>query len=89
MSITSRIPTDHKQITFTQGVLERQPSPFFAPPYPSGMRNPGTMWETIVTAQGPHDTENPGLGGGVQVPVNKNWAVQNQYPATPLTRKGG
>jgi len=84
----TRPMSGHKESVFTQGVVMRTPSPFFAPPVASGMRNPGTMWTTIVTAPGPHDDESPGLGGGVQVPVNKNWAIRKTYPP-PLTRKGG
>lgn len=51
--------SDHKQVSFTQGVIQRSPSPWFAPPVPSYMREPGTNWATIITAAGPHTTERP------------------------------
>lgn len=64
MAISSRIPTEHKQITFTQGQVMRAPNPYFAPPVPASMREPGTNYLTIITAPGPHTTEVPATGTG-------------------------
>lgn len=37
----------------------RTPAPYFAPPVPAPMREPGTNYITIITAKGPHTTEHP------------------------------
>lgn len=79
----TRIPTDHTQVGFYQGSVIRTPSPFFAPPVPTGMQEPGTNWYTIVTAEGPHTTMTPGTRGGI---ANFKSATA---PYQPLTRKGG
>jgi hypothetical protein len=65
--------------------LERQYSPFFCPPVPAGMREPGTNYYTLVTADGPHTIEHPGIMGGITVHANN----RKQNPVAPLTRKGG
>jgi hypothetical protein len=85
--IGSRIPTEHKQITFTQGQVMRAPSPAFAPPFPAYMREPGTNYYTIITANGPHTTENPGVTGGKAAQAAFDPAGAS--PQAPLTRKGG
>lgn len=76
---------DHKQVTFTQGAIMRPPSPFFAPPVPAYMREPGTNYVTIVTAPGPHTTEQPGVSGGKA----SFGAFHPQGGQPPLTHKGG
>ena len=66
--------------------LERSGSEYFAPPVPVGMQEPGTNYLTIVTADGPHTLEKPGITGGITLHANNN------TPSTgvaPLTRKGG
>ncbi len=86
MSIATRIPAGHSQTTHLQGQVERSPEPYFSPPKPLGMREPGTNWITIVTAPGPHTTETPGGGpGGAPARANYNMAG----PVPMLTRKGG
>jgi hypothetical protein len=86
MSIPSRIPTQHSQTGFYQGVIERTPSPFFAPPVPSGMIEPGSNFITIITAAGPHTTELPGIAAGFRPKPGSNMPVSS---VPPLTRKGG
>ena len=76
MDLTSRIPTQHKQVLFTQSVVERAPSPFFAPPVPAYMREPGTNYITIVTA----DTL-PGAAKVQKVPRSGDSAVRPGVPA--------
>jgi hypothetical protein len=44
-------PIQHKVVTFQEGEIQRAPSPYFAPPVPSGMREPGTDYLTILTAE--------------------------------------
>lgn len=47
------IPTCHKEVAFTNnGPLMRAPSPYFAPPVPAYMREPGTNYMSIVTSHG-------------------------------------
>ena len=77
--------TQHSQVEFAQGVIQRAPSPAFAPPNPRGMIEPGTNWLTIVTADGPHTTEHPGVNGGRLGMAN----YRAQDRIAPLTRKGG
>jgi len=67
-------------------VVERQPSPYFRPPMATGQREPGTNFITIITARGPHTTENPGVADGVVLGPGSNMKVS---PVPPLTRKGG
>jgi hypothetical protein len=86
MSIPSRVPTDHKQVAHFQSVVMRAPSPFFTPPVPSGMREPGTNFITIITAAGPHTTEAPGIAAGFRPKPGSNMPVGS---VPPLTRKGG
>jgi hypothetical protein len=84
MSIPILRPMDqHQQVGFYQSTILRTPSPFFAPPVPTGMQEPGTNWFTIVTAEGPHTTMTPGTRGGIA-----NFKAQTA-PYVPLTRKGG
>jgi hypothetical protein len=80
-----RIPTQHKQASFYQGSIMRSPSPFFAPPVPSYMREPGTNYVTIITAPGPHTTGRPGTTGGKA----SFGAFHPQSAQKPLTHKGG
>jgi len=48
-----RIPTHHKEISQSASApLMRRPSPFFAPPVPAMMREPGTNYMTVLTANG-------------------------------------
>lgn len=49
----TRIPTEHRQTAYKSGTLQRSPSPYFAPPAPVGMREPGTNFVTIITAPDP------------------------------------
>lgn len=52
--------TEHNQNTDApQGTVMRSASPWFAPPVPSAMREPGTNYMTIITQPGPHDLERP------------------------------
>jgi len=76
MALTSRIPTQHTQIGFTQSQDKRAPSPFFAPPVPAYMREPGTNYITIVTA----DTL-PGAAKVQKVPRSGASAVRPGVPA--------
>ena len=47
------IPTSHKQVTMTAPAeLVRTPSPWFAPPVPAYMREPGTNYMSIITSHG-------------------------------------
>ena len=85
MAIPTRIPTEHKQIGFTQSVLMRSASPWFAPPLPAYMREPGTNWYTVITAPGPHTTEQAGVSGGKASFA----AFHPQGGQPPLTSKGG
>lgn len=78
-------PIEHKQVGFTQALLQRSPSPYFAPPVPSFMREPGTNYVTIITAPGPHTTEQPGVTGGKASFA----AFHPQGGQPPLTSKGG
>ena len=88
MSIPHRIPADHKQISFTQSVVMRAASPYFAPPVPGFMREPGTNYVTIITAPGPHTTDTPGVVGGIPVKA-LSLAFHPQGGQPPLTAKGG
>ena len=81
----TRDVSQHRQTTMYATSIMRSPSPFFVPPVPAGMREPGTNWYTIVTADGPHTLEKPGLAGGIRVTSNN----RRQDPVRPLTRKGG
>lgn len=81
----TRDVTQHVQVESFPTTLSRSPSPVFAPPVPTGMQEPGTNYFTIVTAQGPHTLEKPGIGGGITVHANN----RNQEPTPPLTHKGG
>jgi hypothetical protein len=85
VSIPTRIPTEHGQTGFYQGTIMRAPSPFFAPPYPSYMREPGTNYVTIITAPGPHTDDTPGVTGGKASFL----AFHPQGAQQPLTHKGG
>jgi hypothetical protein len=85
--IGSRIPTEHKTVRFFPGQVQRAPSPAFAPPVPAYMREPGTNWYTLITANGPHTTETPGITGGKAAQAAFNPAGASPQP--PLTRKGG
>lgn len=78
-------PIEHKQVTFTQGAVMRTSSPFFAPPVPGAMREPGTNYYTVITAPGPHNTEQPGVTGGKASFA----AFHPQGGQPPLTAKGG
>jgi hypothetical protein len=85
---TTRIPTEHKQVGFYQGSVMRPSSPYFAPPYPAYMREPGTNFVTIITAPGPHTTEAPGIVGGIPAKA-LSLAFHPQGNQPPLTHKGG
>ena len=52
----TRIPTEHTQTTQLTGDFYRSPSPYFAPPAPSGMREPYTNFFSIITAPDPGPT---------------------------------
>ena len=43
----------HTQTTHTQGTVNRTRNPFFAPPVPAHMPEPGFNYLTIITAEGP------------------------------------
>lgn len=85
MAIATRIPTEHKTVRFYQGQVQRSPSPAFTPPVPAYMREPGTNWYTLITAPGPHTTEQPGVSGGKASFA----AFHPQGGQPPLTSKGG
>ena len=80
-------PMAHRQVEHTQGTMFRggMSEPYFMPPVPTQMIDPVDNFFTIITAEGPHTTEYPGLRGGTRVNAN-NWP-QDKQP--PLTRKGG
>ena len=65
--------------------LQRTYAPEFCPPVPAGMREPGTNYYTLITADGPNTLEHPGILGGITVHANN----KKQEPTRPLTRKGG
>ena len=47
------IPTCHKEVTYQgNGPLQRTPQPFFSPPVPAYMREPGTNYMSIITSHG-------------------------------------
>jgi hypothetical protein len=46
-------PMKHRQVTHYQGTVERQPSPAFLPPVPTGMIEPGVQFPIIQTVEGP------------------------------------
>lgn len=50
MSVGIARPITHNQTTFTQAAIARSPSPWFAPPVPAYMREPGTNYFTIISA---------------------------------------
>lgn len=81
--LTRPITHDNAQNVFVQSVVMRSASPWFVPPVPVGMQEPGTNYFTIVTAEGPHTTMTPGTRGGI---ANFKSATS---PYVPLTRKGG
>ena len=81
----TRDVSQHQECYSFQTQIMRAPSPVFSPPVPSWMREPGTNFITIVTAEGPHTTQHPGTTGGRLVMANN----RNQNPVVPLTRKGG
>jgi hypothetical protein len=86
MGMTTRVPVEHGETVLNGAQIQRAPSPFFHPPVPSGMREPGTNYITIVTAAGPHTTEHPGIAAGFRPGPGANAPV---YSVPPLTRKGG
>lgn len=45
----TRPVSDHKQVVQQQGVIERTASPYFAPPVPAYMREPGTDYVTVIS----------------------------------------
>ena len=51
------------------------------------MREPGTNWFTIITANGPHTTESPGITQGKAATAVFDPAGAS--PQAPLTHKGG
>jgi len=81
----TRNVSQHTQTTSFQSVIERAPSPSFCPPVPVGAQEPGTNYMTIVTAEGPHTLEKPGIGGGLTMRANN----RTQNPVPRLTHKGG
>lgn len=77
MSVPLTRPMAHQapsMFGYYTGTVARAPQPFFSPPVPTGMREPGTNYITIITAD-----ENK-VGPGSNMPV---------APVAPLTRKGG
>jgi hypothetical protein len=89
MSVPVTRPMDqHKQVGFLQSPIMRSASPWFAPPVPVGMREPGTNYVTLITAPDPHNTETPGTGGGIMVHNGDN-SIRKQSAVRPLTHKGG
>ena len=85
MTLFSRDVSQHAEAGQVVSTVERSASPYFAPPFPSGMQEPGANYFTIVTADGPHTLEKPGVTGGITVHQNN----RKQDPVPPLTRKGG
>ena len=59
MSVPVTRPLYHTQTTLVQYQIIRSPAWYFAPPVPSAMREPGTNFYTLITANGPHTTERP------------------------------
>ena len=56
--MATRIPTEHKQVSYCPGQLQRTPSPYFGLPAVKGMREPGTNYISIITAPTPQPS-NP------------------------------
>jgi hypothetical protein len=83
--VFTRDISEHSMTYAFVSQIQRSYSPSFCPPVPSGMREPGTNYYTLITADGPHTVENPGVMGGITVHANN----RNQEPTRPLTRKGG
>ena len=50
----TRDVSQHSITTHEPAAVMRSPSPFFAPPVPAYMREPGTNWFSIITADGGH-----------------------------------
>jgi hypothetical protein len=51
--LNCRIPTHHKEVTMAASApLMRSPQPYFAPPVPSVMREPGTNYLSVLTSHG-------------------------------------
>ena len=48
MSLAIHRPLKHKAVLTTQPALMRTPSPYFAPPVPAYMREPGTNYMSII-----------------------------------------
>jgi hypothetical protein len=85
MSLPITRPLEHKEVTFEQGQLPSlMASPWFAPPVPNGMQEPGTNYVTIITSSGPHMLIKPRPG----IVVGSNNAEPKQT-RVPLTRTGG
>ena len=79
-----RIPTHHKQIAQAESApLMRAPSPFFAPPVPSMMREPGTNYRTVLTATGVGTLTNGQLENARYVEDSQ----QGDFIATAGTRR--
>ena len=85
MTLFTRDVSQHQEAYQEGGTIARGSSPYFAPPFPSGAQEPMTNYFTIVTADGPHTVEKPGVTGGITVHANNR--TQDRVP--PLTRKGG
>ena len=81
----TRDVSQHTQVESFPSALQRSPGPEFAPPVPTGMHEPGTNYFTIVTADGPHTLEKPGISGGITVHANNDPADR----VATLTHKGG
>jgi len=82
--IPCRIPTHHKEVTFSpRGQLQRTPSVFFAPPVPAVMREPGTNFLSILTSNGVVTLANGQLENSTYVED-----AQRQIPSQPIRRSG-
>ena len=58
----------HTQTSYVQGQIMRAPSPWFAPPVPNPMREPGTNYLSIITAEGNKQVvSNAGLGPQIMI----------------------
>ena len=48
-----RLITQHTQVQFHQSEVQRSSSPWFCPPVPAHMPEPGFDYVTLITAEGP------------------------------------
>jgi len=77
-----RIPTHHKEVSYCPtGELVRTPIPWFTPPVPSVMREPGTNYLSVLTSGGVITLPNGQLENSRYIED-----AQRNLPANPTMR---